>query len=142
MHNYKELKVWQKAMDLVVVVYSLTRTFPKDELFGLTNQLRRAAVSIALNIAEGAGCESDVEFARFLDIASRSTYETVTALQIAMRLKYCNQEITDPLIANAEEVARMTTGLIRKFAPSRKYLQKSICRLLTVDSKSGVAWNI
>ena len=124
MHNYKELKVWQKAMDLVVAVYSLTRTFPKDELFGLTNQLRRAAVSIALNIAEGAGCESDVEFARFLDIALRSTYETVTALQIATRLKYSKQEITDPLIANAEEVARMTTGLIRKFAPSRKYLQK------------------
>ncbi len=124
MHNYKELKVWQKAMDLVVEIYSLTRTFPKDELFGLTNQLRRAAVSIALNIAEGAGCESDVEFARFLDIALRSTYETVTALQIATRLKYSKQEITDPLIANAEEVARMTTGLIRKFAPSRKYLQK------------------
>jgi four helix bundle protein len=82
MHNYKELKVWQKAMDLVVDVYSLTREFPKDELFGLTSQLRRAAVSIALNIAEGAGCESDLEF------------------------------------------ARMTTGLIRKLAPSREYLQK------------------
>jgi hypothetical protein len=68
MHNYKELKVWQKAMDVVVTVYELTRSFPKDELFGLTSQLRRAAVSIPLNIAEGAGCNSDLEFARFLDI--------------------------------------------------------------------------
>ncbi len=124
MHNYKELKVWQKAMDLVVEVYSLTRTFPKDELFGLTSQLRRAAVSIVLNIAEGAGCESDLEFARFLDISLRSAYETVTALQIAARLKYCKQEIVDKLVADAEEIARMETGLIRKLAPNRKYLQK------------------
>jgi four helix bundle protein len=124
MHNYKELKVWQKAMDLVVEVYALTRAFPKDELFGLTSQLRRAAVSIALNIAEGAGCESDLEFARFLDISLRSAYETVTALQIAARLKYCKQEIVDKLVADAEEIARMETGLIRKLAPNRKYLQK------------------
>jgi four helix bundle protein len=60
MHNYKELLVWQKAIDLVVKVYASTREFPRDELFGLTSQLRRAAVSIPLNIAEGAGCESDL----------------------------------------------------------------------------------
>jgi four helix bundle protein len=124
MHNYKELLVWQKAMDLVVKVYELTRSFPKDELFGLTSQLRRAAVSVALNIAEGAGCESDLEFARFLDISLRSTYETVTALQISARLKYCKQEVANQLIADAEEIARMTTGLIRKLAPNRKYLRK------------------
>jgi four helix bundle protein len=124
MHNYKELIVWQKAMDLVVIVYALTRDFPKAELFGLTNQLRRAAVSIALNIAEGAGCESDLEFARFLDISLRSTYETVTAIQISARLKYCKQEVANQLVADAEEIARMTTGLIRKLAPNRKYLQK------------------
>lgn len=124
MHNYKELKVWQKAMDLTVQVYHLSRDFPKSELFGLTNQLRRAAVSIALNIAEGAGCESDLEFARFLDIALRSSYETVTALHLAIRLNYCESEFTNKLIADAEEIARMTTGLIRKFAPNRKCLQK------------------
>jgi four helix bundle protein len=124
MHNYKELIVWQKAMDLVVRVYELTRDFPKAELFGLTNQLRRAAVSIALNIAEGAGCESDLEFARFLDISLRSTYETVTALQISARLKYCKQEVANQLIADSEEIARMITGLIRKLAPNRKYLRK------------------
>jgi four helix bundle protein len=124
MHNYKELIVWQKAMDLVVQVYELTRIYPKEELFGLTSQLRRAAVSIALNIAEGAGCESDLEFARFLDISLRSSYETVTALQISARLKYCKPDLADKLVADAEEVARMTTGLIRKFAPNRKYLKK------------------
>ena len=124
MHNYKELKVWQKAMDLVVEVYSLTREFPKDELFGLMSQLRRAVVSIALNIAEGAGCESDLEFTRFLDISLRSTYETVTGLQIAGRLKFCKQNIADQHVMDAEEIARMTTGLIRKLAPSREYLQK------------------
>ncbi len=124
MHNYKELKVWQKAMDLVVEVYEVTRGFPKDELFGLANQLRRAAVSIALNVAEGAGCDSDLEFVRFLDFSLRSTYETVTALQISARLKYCKQTMADQLIGDAEEVARMTTGLIRKLAPSREYLQK------------------
>jgi len=124
MHNYKELIVWQKAMDLVVKVYELTRDFPQAELFGLTNQLRRAAVSIALNIAEGAGCESDLEFARFLDISLRSTYETVTAIQISTRLKYCKQDTANQLISDAEEIARMLTGLIRKFAPNRKYLKK------------------
>ena len=68
MHNYKELKVYQKAMDFVTNVYALTKKFPKDELFGLTNQLRRAAVSIALNIAEGAGCETAADFASSLII--------------------------------------------------------------------------
>ena len=123
-------------MDLVVAIYEITKSFPKDELFGLTSQLRRAAVSIALNIAEGAGCESDLEFARFFDISLRSTYETVTALQIATRLKYCKQEAAGRLIADAEEIARMTTGLIRKLAPNREYLQKLICQLSTVDSLS------
>ncbi len=65
MHNYKELKVWQKAREFVVAVYQLTKRFPKDELFGLTSQLRRAAASVPLNIAEGAGCDSELEFARF-----------------------------------------------------------------------------
>ncbi len=111
-------------MALVVQVYEITKLFPKDELFGLTSQVRRAAVSIALNIAEGAGCESDLEFARFLDISIRSTYETITALHISARLKYCKQDAADKLIADAEEIARMITGLIRKLAPGREYLQK------------------
>ncbi len=124
MHNYKELLVWQKAMDLVTRIYAATGDFPKHEIFGLTSQLRRAAVSIPLNIAEGAGCETDQEFARFLDIALRSSYETVTALQIAARLEYCKEDSAERLVADSEEIARMTTGLIRKLAPDRRYLTK------------------
>jgi four helix bundle protein len=124
MHNYKELLVWQKTMDLVTRIYALTSEFPKHELFGLTSQLRRAAISIPLNIAEGAGCDSDREFARFLDISLRSTYESVTALQISIRLEYCKKEKTEKLVSDAEEIARMTTGLIRKLTTDREYLQK------------------
>ena len=123
MHNYKELKVWQKSMDFVVAVYALTKRFPKDELFGLTNQLRRAAVSITLNIAEGAGCDGDAEFARFLDISLRSSYECVVALNIANRLEYCTAKDLTNLVEQAEEIARMLTGLIKHYAPNRKYLK-------------------
>jgi four helix bundle protein len=123
MHNYKELMAWQKAMDVVVAVYALTRKFPKDESFGLTSQLRRAAVSISLNIAEGAGRESDAEFARFLDIALGSTYECIVALLIAHRLDYCALKESNALVEQAEEIARMVTGLIKHYAPNRDYLK-------------------
>jgi len=123
MHNYKELKVWQRGMDLTVAVYTLTRKFPKDELFGLTSQLRRAAVSISLNIAEGAGRDSNTEFARFLDIALGSTYESIVALSIAHRLGYCDVKELNILIEQAEEIARMLTGLIKHYAPNRDYLK-------------------
>ncbi|MDL1896579.1 four helix bundle protein [Anaerolineae bacterium CFX7] len=124
MHNYKELKVWQKGMDFVVAVYAATHVFPKDELYGLTSQLRRAAVSIPANIAEGAGCDSDAEFARFLDFSIRSSYECVVHLQIAERLGYLNKEKADTLVAAAEEISKMLVGLIRHYAPNRKYLGK------------------
>ncbi len=123
MHNYKELKVWQKAMDFVVAVYALTRRFPKDELFGLTSQLRRAAVSVSLNIAEGAGRESDAEFARFLDIALGSAYECIVGLIIAQRLGYCDVKESNALVEQAEEIARMLTGLLKHYAPNREYLK-------------------
>lgn len=124
MHNYKELKVWQKAMDFVVTVYAATRDFPKDELYGLTSQLRKAAVSIPANIAEGAGCDSDAEFARFLDIANRSSYECVVHLQIAERLNYLEKTVAQALVGEAEEISRMLVGLIRHYAPNRKYFNK------------------
>ena len=123
MHNYKELKAWQKAMDFVVAVYALTKSFPKDELFGLTSQLRRAAVSVSLNVAEGAGRDSDTEFARFLDISLSSTYESIVALLIAHRLAYCDAKESNVLVEQAEEIARMLTGLIKHYAPNREYLK-------------------
>jgi four helix bundle protein len=89
MHKFRELKVWQRAMDFAMEVYRLSADFPKAEQFGLTSQIRRATTSIALNIAEGAGSGSDLEFQRFLGYALRSTYEVMAALEIGQRLGYC-----------------------------------------------------
>ncbi|HEX7587814.1 MAG TPA: four helix bundle protein, partial [Anaerolineae bacterium] len=89
--DFHELKVWVKAMEFVTEVYQLTQLFPKEELNGLTSQTRRAATSIALNIAEGSGGSSNAEFIRFLERARRSVYEVITALEIGLRLEFCEQ---------------------------------------------------
>lgn len=83
MHTFRKLKVWQRGMDFVTEVYKVSASFPQTEQFGLTSQIRRAANSIPLNIAEGAGCGSNPEFQRFLSYALRSDYEVMTALEIA-----------------------------------------------------------
>lgn len=90
--SYKDLIVWQKAMDLVELVYHLTKLFPKDEQYGLSNQLRRAAVSIPSNIAEGQARNSTAEFRNFLSIARGSLAELETQLLIAERLNYIEQK--------------------------------------------------
>ncbi len=113
-HNFRELKIWTRAIAFVVQVYALTRTFPKEEVFGLTSQLRRAATSIALNIAEGSGASSNLEFVRFLEIARRSTYEVMTGLEVAYRLEYCKQEQASRLAEEADEIAAMISGLIKR----------------------------
>lgn len=82
MHNYKELKIWQKARELVKFIYNLTREFPKEEMFTLTSQIRRAVISISSNIAEGAGHKSDKEFTRFLGMAYASSCELDTQIMI------------------------------------------------------------
>lgn len=86
MHNIKELKIWNKAMDLSVQVYDLSSKFPSDERFGLTSQIRRCAVSIPSNISEGAGRNTKGEFKQFLGIANGSAYELQTQLMIANKL--------------------------------------------------------
>ncbi|MGV1002096.1 four helix bundle protein [Empedobacter falsenii] len=88
MASHKELKVWQESMDLVVSVYECVRTFPKEEMYGLTSQMKRSAVSIPSNIAEGAGRQSQAEFIRFLYIALGSVSELETQLEIAFRLGF------------------------------------------------------
>jgi len=113
MHKFRDLKVWQRAMNLVVDVYRLTQSFPSSEQFGLTSQLRRAATSIPLNISEGAGSGYDAEFIRFLRIALRSCYEVMTAVEIAERLTYCSPPQAAQLIREADQVAAMITGLIK-----------------------------
>lgn len=86
MHIFKELKVWGKAIELVLEIYKIVSKFPKDEIFGLTSQIKRAAVSIPSNIAEGAGRNSDKDFVRFLSIAQGSSYELYTQIVLANKL--------------------------------------------------------
>ena len=110
--NYRELIVWQKAMDLVELVYRLARRFPKDELYGLTSQIRRAAVSIPSNVAEGQGRRTTAEFLRFLSIANGSLKEVETQLLLAERLAYIDQQQTAEAMALTTEVTRLINGLI------------------------------
>ena len=111
--SYREIKVWQKAIELVVDIYSCTRSFPKEEMFGLTSQLRRAAVSIASNIAEGKGRRTDREFLQFLHHARGSVFEVETQLTIASRLGYMPEAEVLRLGHSASEIARMLNGLIK-----------------------------
>ena len=109
--NYQDLIVWQKAMDLVTLVYQVTRSFPKEELYGLTNQLRRAAVSIPSNIAEGHARKSKAEYLNFLSISQGSRAEVETQLFIAHRLGYVAQETITPALSLLNEIHRMTSTI-------------------------------
>lgn len=86
-HNFRKLKIYKKAIDFAVEIYKFTKSFPKDELFGLTGQIRGAVISISLNIAEGSGNKSNKEFKRFLEISLRSDYEVMTCLEIKLLQK-------------------------------------------------------
>lgn len=110
--NYQELLVWQKAMDLVEAIYRTTTNFPNAELYGLTSQVRRAAVSIAANIAEGQGRTTTREFLNFLSIANGSLRELETHVLISSRLGYINGRGTTELIQRAAEVGRLLNGLV------------------------------
>lgn len=112
-HNFRELKVWQRAIQYTTDIYRYSQRFPKEEQFGLTSQIRRAAISIALNIAEGSGGSSNIEFVRFLEIARRSAYETMTALEVSLRLEYGNVTEIEKLSKEADEIAAMLTGLVK-----------------------------
>jgi four helix bundle protein len=113
LESYRELKVWQKAIDLVVACYNLTKSFPKDEIYGLTSQLRRAAVSVPANIAEGYGRGSRKEYLQFLTVAQGSLKEVETHIIIAQRLGYVVQLRADSVLTLTEEVGKMLGGLIR-----------------------------
>jgi four helix bundle protein len=109
--NYSDLIAWQKAMDLVERVYMATKLFPKEELYGLSSQIRRAVVSIPSNIAEGQGRSSTKEFQNFLSIAHGSLREVETQLMIAQRLGYLTAEELKSMLDLAAEVGRLTKGL-------------------------------
>ena len=109
--HYKELIAWQKAMVMVTHVYKVTKTFPNDERFGLISQIRRCAVSVPSNIAEGQARNTTGEFKQFLGIARGSLAELTTQLMIAQNLGYLSNE--DPAISMADEVGRILGGLFK-----------------------------
>lgn len=111
--NYQDLIAWQRSMDFVEEIYSSTKVFPREELYSLTNQLRRAAVSIASNIAEGQGHRSTPDFCRHLSIAYGSLREAEIQVLIAHRLGYLSTAGCNHLIQAAGEVGRLLNGLMR-----------------------------
>lgn len=111
--SYRELVVWQRAMELNEVVYRLTREFPREELYGLTSQIRRAATSIPSNIAEGQGRESTKEFRQFLAIARGSNCEVQTQLELARRLNLASPDGIAHAENLSEEVRKMLFGMLR-----------------------------
>ena len=111
--KFEELTVYQKAIDFVNVVYTLTKKFPSDEAFALTSQLRRAAISISLNIAEGSA-RSKKDFGRFIDMARGSGFECVTILKISVKQNYINQSEFNNFENDLVEISKMLSGLKRK----------------------------
>jgi four helix bundle protein len=111
--DYKELVAWQRAMDLVVEVYSASRRFPREEIYGLTNQVRRAAVSVPSNIAEGQGRGAANDFARCLRIANGSRQEVETQIIVAQRLGYLDEETCAKPLSLCVEAGRLISGLLR-----------------------------
>lgn len=116
--TYKELKVWQKAMDLTVEIYRLVSLLPKSETYALSDQMRRAAVSIPSNIAEGYGRNSTKEFIQFLAIARGSQLELETQVQICQRLEYFSDDEIDLVLHLCTEINKMLNALIKKLAAS------------------------
>lgn len=113
MKTHKDLDVWKKSMELVTAVYQQTKPFPKEEMYGLTNQIRRSAVSIPSNIAEGAARNHIKEYVQFLYIALGSASELETQLLIAKNLNYIDEQQSGILISSNESIRKMLIGLIK-----------------------------
>jgi len=111
-NSYQDLDVWKKAMELVMDIYKVTQTFPKEELYGLANQLRRASVSVPANIAEGWGRGTTKEYIQFLRIARGSLLEVETLMTIAHNLGYVNAQDQDPILQKILEISKMMNALI------------------------------
>jgi four helix bundle protein len=109
--KYSDLVVWQKAMDLVTAIYKVTADFPSDERFGLTSQIRRAAVSVPSNIAEGHGRKATGAYLTHISISLGSVMELETQLQIAQRLGFIDSIICTQLLSQSDEIGRMLGGL-------------------------------
>ena len=115
--TYRDLIVWQKAMKLVTEIYRHTKSFPEDERFGLTSQLRRCSISIPSNVAEGYGRNSTQDYIRYLRIANGSLFELQTQLEIALNLGFLSDESFSILFESSREIERMLSSLIKKINP-------------------------
>jgi four helix bundle protein len=114
MSNFRNLLVWQKAMSMTTFIYNSTNQFPKEEIFGLTSQIRRSSISIPSNIAEGFGRDSCKEYLRFLNISISSLFELQTQLEIAKNINYLNEIEFNTLYENSRELERMLVSFTNK----------------------------
>lgn len=114
MHNYKELLIWKKAIAIARECYKVSEAFPKSESFGLTQQLRRASVSVSSNIAEGAGRNTENEFYHFLGIAKGSLFEVQSQLYLSIELEFIEHKNCEMLLSSIEELIRMIHGFQSK----------------------------
>lgn len=120
MNNFRTLLVWQKSMALTTKIYTLTNKFPKEEVFGLTSQIKRSSISVPSNIAEGYGRDSDKELLRFLSISTGSLFEMQTQLEIAKNISYLKEDDFNKLYEDSREVERMLVSFIKKIKDRTK----------------------
>jgi four helix bundle protein len=125
MHNFEKLKIWQKAMDIALEVYEISLLLPNDEKFNLIHQIKKCAVSIPSNIAEGSGRNHNKEFIQFLGIANGSTFELITQLILAKRLKLIEEKTIQPIINQLVEVSNMNFSFQKKIKHINKTIAKS-----------------
>ena len=114
MHDFRKLEVWRKSRALVKDIYIIANKFPKEEMFGLTQQIKRSCISIPSNIAEGCGRSSNAQFKYHLNVAVGSCFELETQLLISFDLGYITKETSDRLALKAKEIGKMLIGLMRK----------------------------
>ncbi len=110
MHDFKKLHVWQKSRQLVKDIYEVSQDFPKEEMYGLTSQIRRSAISVPSNIAEGCGRSTNADTARFLDIAQGSCFELETQIILSFDLNYISETVVRDLWKRTDEVQKMIDG--------------------------------
>ncbi|HET8860408.1 four helix bundle protein [Marivirga sp.] len=113
MHNFKNLKIWEKSMEISLLIYKITNGFPNEEKYGLTSQIRRCAVSIPSNIAEGSSRNSNKEFARFLSISIGSSFELETQLMLSKELNFISESDFNSLEINLNEIQKMLNSFIK-----------------------------
>lgn len=114
MTHYRKLIIWQKSMDLVTLIYTTTRIFPKEELFGLTSQIRKSAISIPSNIAEGSGRDGKKDYLKFLNIAISSLFELQTQIEISKNIEYLDDIQFNKIFEDTRELERMIVSFTNK----------------------------